>query len=483
MTTLRNIESFGEIAAEDDPVLDYFLTTDAAEDIESGKTLLVLGRKGSGKTALVRHFTETKPDTHGQPLSLRSYPWTTHSELVDKGSSETEAYVASWRLLIAIRLASMVSELGASTYTDTLDGLRKFLMENFGTIKPETKSILSRPKLKVVGLTLGPQIGGISLGSITFGDPTREKVLGLELDSLANSILNDVSTAVAELKIENLYLHFDELDQGLDVLDDVKKRMLIGLILAARDIKRSTDLRANISPIVYLRTDIWEQVSFSDKNKITRGSTVRLAWNEATLTALIESRLTSKLGAPVKWSEIEDGGKMRGSQGKLQHMLSRTLLRPRDVIQFLNEALKVARTRADNPLVFINSDFNTCREEYSEYLKDELSDEIDPHWAEWTDGLRACAKTQTITFQKDEFLKNYLQIKSPTNPLDGDAALEQLYRFSIVGYLRPSRGGGSSWSFRYLDESAGWDPTASRLKVHLGLKEHAQLKEERIGKD
>lgn len=483
MITLRKITSFGEIAAEDDPILEYFLTTDAVQDIETGKILLVLGRKGSGKTALVRHFTETKPETHGQPLSLRSYPWRAHADLVDKGASATEAYVASWRLLIAIRLASMVTDLGSNHYTDTLQGLRKFLMANFQTLKPETKSILSRPRLSVVGLTIEPQVAGISLGSITFGDHMREKVLGLELDSLANSVLNDVSTAIDELGIKNLYLHFDELDQGLDVLDDIKKRMLIGLILAARDIKRSTEVRANISPIVYLRTDIWEQVSFSDKNKISRGSNVRLSWDEAKLKDLIESRLRSKLGPGVSWSDIEDGGKMRGSQAKLQHMLSRTLLRPRDVIQFLNEALKVAKLRNDDPLVFVNDDFNACREEYSEYLKDELSDEIGPHWSDWADGLRACSKTQTITFQKEEFLKNYLKIRSTTNQHEGDAALEQLYRFSIVGYLRPSSGGGSSWSFRYSDESAGWDATASRLKVHVGLKEHAQLKEERISKD
>lgn len=463
--------------------LEYFLTTDAVRDIESGKILLVLGRKGSGKTALVKHFTATQPTTHGQPLSLRSYPWTTHAALVDKGASETEAYVASWRLLIAIRLASMVVELGSSKYTDTLEGLRKFLFENFGTIRPETRSILSRPKLKVVGLSVGPQIGGFSVGSITFGDPAREKVLGLELDSLANSILVDVSNAVAELNIQNLYLHFDELDQGLDLLDDTKKRMLIGLILAARDIKRSTALRANISPIVYLRTDIWEQVSFSDKNKITRGAAIRLAWNETTLKELIEARLVAMLGVSISWSDIEDGAKMRGSQGKLQHMLSRTLLRPRDVIQFLNEALKVALARPDDHVVFINEDFNQCRQEYSEYLKDELADEIDPHWAEWTDGLRACSKTETITFQKEDFLRNYKKIRSKTNPLDGEAALEQLYRFSIVGYLRPSAGGGSSWSFRYSDENAGWDAAASRLKVHIGLKEHAQLKEDRVGRD
>lgn len=483
MYSLREMPTFGEIAAEDDPVLEYFLTTDAVKDIESGKILLVLGRKGSGKTALVRHFTETKPDTHGSPLSLRNYPWNSHAELVDKGASETEAYVASWRLLIAIRLASMVAQLGDNKYTDTLEGLRKFLMENFGTLKPETKSILSRSKLKVVGLTFGPQIAGISLGSITFGDPSRDKALGLELDSLANSLLADVSTGIAELGIKNLYLHFDELDQGLDVLDEVKKRMLIGLILAAREIKRSIEARANISPIVYLRTDIWDQVSFSDKNKITRASTVRLTWDEAALKSLVDSPLQYELGPNVHWEDIEDGGKMRGSQAKFHHMLSRTLMRPRDVIQFLNEALEVAKLRSKEPLLFINEDFNSCREKYSEYLKDELDDEIKPHWDEWADGLRACSRTQTITFQKEDFLKNYKALKSKTNPYDGEAALEQLYRFSVVGYLRPSGGGGSSWSFRYSDENAGWDGTASRLKVHIGLKEHAQLKEERAGKD
>ena len=80
MKDLRAIASFGDIAAEDDAVLDYFLTTDAVEEIQSGRILLVLGRKGSGKTALVRHFTGQNRRDHGSPLSLRSYPWSAHAE-------------------------------------------------------------------------------------------------------------------------------------------------------------------------------------------------------------------------------------------------------------------------------------------------------------------------------------------------------------------------------------------------------------------
>jgi MoxR-like ATPase len=91
MANLRDIDSFGDIAAEDDAVLEYFLTTDAVAEIESGEKLLVLGRKGSGKTALVKHFTERNAAEHGAPLSLRSYPWNTHSKLVDSGASDAEA--------------------------------------------------------------------------------------------------------------------------------------------------------------------------------------------------------------------------------------------------------------------------------------------------------------------------------------------------------------------------------------------------------
>ena len=58
VTSLRELQSFGDVAAEDDAVLDYFLATDSVAQIEGKKAFLVLGRKGSGKTAIVRHFTE-----------------------------------------------------------------------------------------------------------------------------------------------------------------------------------------------------------------------------------------------------------------------------------------------------------------------------------------------------------------------------------------------------------------------------------------
>jgi len=80
--TLAQIDSFGAVGAEDDEtLLDYFLSTPAVNQIESGKKMLVLGRKGSGKTALVRYFgNKTSDDDIHISLRLGQYPWNVHAQ-------------------------------------------------------------------------------------------------------------------------------------------------------------------------------------------------------------------------------------------------------------------------------------------------------------------------------------------------------------------------------------------------------------------
>lgn len=75
---LTEIDTFGDVAAEQDPVLQYFLRTDAVTRIESKTSSVVLGRKGSGKTALAKYFSNVGGKVVHVPLTLREYPWTLH---------------------------------------------------------------------------------------------------------------------------------------------------------------------------------------------------------------------------------------------------------------------------------------------------------------------------------------------------------------------------------------------------------------------
>jgi hypothetical protein len=74
--SLSKFETFGDVAAEDDAVLDYFLSTNAVQRIEKGDAFLVLGRKGTGKTALVRYLTEGRPNPLSKALTFEDIPGT-----------------------------------------------------------------------------------------------------------------------------------------------------------------------------------------------------------------------------------------------------------------------------------------------------------------------------------------------------------------------------------------------------------------------
>ena len=480
--SLRTLESFGDVAAEDDAVLEYFLTTDAVERITTNKTLLVLGRKGAGKTAIVRHFTEGCEDKFSKALNLRGYPWNIHAQRVDRGASDIETYVSSWRYLIALEFASLILRDTENPQYEKVIDLTAFFNDNYGGIDPSLSDILRPRRLRISKLNLQSAILGNQLGGVELDRGAGDLQLGSELNALSGSILETAYEVAANEGLGPYILHFDELDQGLSAKDISRSKMLIGLILAARDIRRETEQRGSLlRPVIYLRSDLWDDLEFSDKNKISQTVALNLEWSSDALFALVAERIKARIEPNAVWDEIVDPDFMRGSQTKWNHILARTFLRPRDVIRFLNAALTEAKRREDEPLILTNPDIVNSREPYSAYLKEELDDEILPHWARWEQALQACSAISTITFERDDFIREYANRRTQDNDVEPDEALELLYRFSVIGYARRSGYGGSSWAFQYTDPQAGWDNGATRFKVHLGLKEYAKLREERQG--
>lgn len=478
MGLLRDIETFGGVAAEDDSaVLSYFLKTSAVDRIEAGQAYAVIGRKGSGKTALTKYFSTPRKDYVSTSPTLRDYPWNLHAERRNTGASDIESYVSSWRYLIAVKANSVVLEQkGMRTMTDAQRAAREFLNDNYGGYVPSLADILRPKKLKVTKQTFSPRIMGNSFGSI---DLEAEKGgLSSQVDELTAALLRNATVLASQASVSKICIHFDELDQGLGQLDDRRREMLIGLILAIRSIRSSKEGEV-IYPVFYIRSDLWDELKFSDKNKISQSSAVFLEWDNSELLKVVEERIRFKLGDARQWSDLDDGQSMRGSQSKWNHIVSRSFLRPRDVIQFLNFALDVAKKANPEADRFTNDNISDAREPYSKYLKQELDDEIAPHWPSWTEALQACSEIATMTLSKDDFKEAYDRRKSTKNDVLAEEALEILYGFSVLGYRKGLGKGGSGWVFQYTDPDVGWDNATTRLKVHAGLKEIAKLREER----
>ncbi|WEJ06405.1 hypothetical protein N2A98_03665 [Pseudomonas sp. FJ2-5-13] len=479
---VRSISTFGAVAAEDEPVLNYFVETSAVSEIGEGEKFLVLGRKGSGKTALVRYFNEKKQNgLVSIALNLRGYPWALHAKRSDSDVDESERYEASWRYLIVVEFAQLVAKrlTGLSKWTDEAKNLIEFFSQNYGGIDVGLGDFLRPEKLRLTKASFEPQLLGVKLGGITLERKSEQGGLARELNLLSDLILKNALYLCGREGIEKILIHFDELDQGMLRFDSPRQQMLTGLILATRSVNREAAKNSvKLKSVIYLRTDLWNQINFSDKNKITTTSVLDISWDEASLLKVVNSRVNSITGK--NWDAIHDATTMRGRQQKFSYIVARTFLRPRDVISYLNILLSKAKERINTKggaTVFTNKDIVDSKREYSTYLRLELHDEISPHWREWEDALKAISKMGLLSFARISFEQRYPQAVTAGNVYTSEQALETLYEYSVLGAYRASGYGGKKWVYRYSEPGEAWDSSGNLFKVHLGLKEHLALKE------
>jgi hypothetical protein len=240
--------------------------------------------------------------------------------------------------------------------------------------------------------------------------------------------------------------------------------------------------------VVFLRDDIYRLLQFEDKNKITDTGVAVAEWDagdsELTLRGLMERRFGQVFNGhgTLPWETVFDENKeMPSRQTKYAHICSRTFLRPRDMIKFCNEVLAAHRRVNPEEPRFVNSDLIEARPDYSDYLLGELDDEIAKHVPEYRRYLEVVQSIGREIFDRDKFHEAWHK-RPHLQDIDPDLALQQLFDFSIVGYLRTGGWkGGQKWTWRYLDprpHRAILPADATTLRIHSGFKEALDLTKE-----
>jgi hypothetical protein len=486
MKRLKDITTFGGIDADADDLLDQvFQDHKAYKEAIEHKKFLIVGRKGSGKTALFRRITTPNAATYlAHGMTFADYPWGLHKAMGSEGVPEEQRYQASWTYLILISLAHMLlnkdqSQPWDNRSQDHLSKIEKFFTDSFGSRNPDLTSLFA----KGVKYRFKAHIPLWSGGSIGI-DP----VAANELPRFFNSVNRAMLLAISESLNPNIDYHicFDELDRNFDPDDKEYSLLIIGLIMAARDINRHMrSLKKKMSAVVFLRTDIYQTLRFEDKNKVTEGHVSAIEWDSPgsvwTLRRMMESRFGAAMGAPspVAWNRVfDESSEMTGRQSKYQHMVDRTFLRPRDMIKFCNAVLETyAKTGSDTDM-FSNSDITSSRTDYSDYLLRELQDEVHKHHPDFDAYLEVVKGMPAAKFTRSEFSAYFNTRKAilPDGILENDA-LRSLFDFSVVGYRRSGGvGGGSEYVWKYLDGRSQFDESADQFSLHAGLTEAMSLK-------
>jgi hypothetical protein len=497
MKTINEISAFGATDADNDQILfQAFEDHEAHEAVRARERFLIVGRKGSGKTAIFKRLVGIRqPDYFCFGHTFSDYPWHHHDLQARIGIPDADKYTHSWKYLILLTLAKVILNQDQSLpYDDTsmeaMARIERFVTDTYGSRDPDvtqvftpTKQLRLRPHFEFDARLLK---AGISPESVPMTElPT---------------IVQDVNRNLTERCLDCLrpdheyFICFDQLDLGFDPQRPEYNSRLIGLLLASKDLNLvARDRRRRFFVAVFLRTDIYESLHFEDKNKLTENFLSAIEWDThrttKTLQQLMGKRFTTLLqsepGERVAWDDVfDEANQMPGRQSKYQHMLDRTFLRPRDIIRFCNSVLKqyklrLADSKNDGPSKFANIDISRARPEYSDYLLAELDDEIFKHLPDYKLSLEILKEIGVWQFSQDEFEQACASPKFEGRlPGHPSKILESLFAFSLVGfYSAGGRGyGGSEWVFRHKDPNQAFDTTATRFRIHPGYIEVLGLK-------
>lgn len=396
-TKLKDISAFGAVDADADALLDQcFENHEAYNAALAREKFLLIGRKGSGKTAIFKKINKLHQyDTFSYGHTFTDYPWHHHAKQISTGTPTELCFEQSCVYLVLITLAKIVLNHDQSQPSDDraaaiLSDIESFVLDTYGSRDPDitqvfqpTRKLRINPSLSIANDLLKL---GINASEVPFDDFPR---IAAEVNN------NMLEKTVHRLNFNNkYYICFDELDRGCSRRDTDYQNRLIDLLLAAKRINRTLDQHKRLNVIIFLRDDIYEILRFEDKNKITENSPALIQWDTPGTTHSLKNLMSKRFANLLDLSEenawdmvFNEEQQMSGHQSKYQHILDRTMLRPRDMIKFCNESLDAYRSDPNRNGKIESIHLNKARDSYSDYLLAEIDGEIHKHISEWTNVL------------------------------------------------------------------------------------------------
>ncbi|WP_295677127.1 hypothetical protein [uncultured Mucilaginibacter sp.] len=462
-------------AKGDEKLNTYFIEIPEYEGIKRGDYRYIIGRKGTGKTAIIEQLTNEIDGKYNQfhkYLSLKNFPIQTLRNLKDKTKGDKSQFVPIWTFLLLTELCKLIIQDENATPTQNVIELELFIKSNFPSDLGfnETLKILAGSENKVSVLSSWLGIEGKSSESLEVLTPVHFQKVTEILGNLIRNIKSDCS----------FFLFFDELDEGYSVNDKSLNLLLLALFRAIEntyiELKEYIDFR----PVLALRSDIFENLEDNDLNKLD-DYLINLKWTTESqspysLLDLVNARINASLRVenPQKaWECIsvnKDPSLPRKIATVWDFIYNRTFERPRDVVKYMKICSKFKYSGKINFQAV-----KTAERDYSEWFFKEFRDEIQSHLSIWQPACQSIIKLGKGVFSldeiklemdKDSLIANFLKNSNKTH----EDVLEKLFEFGVIGNLSVSK----KWFFKYKDNNLPFNPDQKML-VHFGFSKKFRI--------
>lgn len=342
----------GDLAAENEikGLRSYFVATAQYNEAKRGHARLVVGRKGTGKTAIFYGIRNAYKPSHSHlvlDLKPEGHQFTKLREsILNELTPGLQEHVltAFWNYVLLMEIAhKIVHEDRTFSYRDA--NLRQAFVDvetAYGTDVVTEQADFSERLLKLVDDVVARKAGIANI--LTTSDVTSliySKDIRLLSDALGHYLA----------KKEGVWLLFDNLDKGWPVFGAKVEDILIlrSLLEATRKLQRQLENRdVEFHAVVFIRSEIFERLmrETPDRGKDTA---VLLDWNDPEVFREIVRRRIA-LNTEMEGMSFQElwpvffETHIRGEES-FSYILSRTLMRPREVLRFLRECIDVAINR------------------------------------------------------------------------------------------------------------------------------------------
>lgn len=464
-------------AKNDNGLVDYFVKCPHFDKILEGKKRYLIGRKGTGKSAILQYIRMTTDyKNFSRDISLRDLPINDFRSLGDRAHRDKSKYVAAWKFILLTELIRMMAE-DQSIDDRAAAPLKQFLETNFkaGYSIADTIRVLKSKENKV-HLSYYAELGAER-------KTQTEQSFPLHFNEASKHLAEMVKNARSE---STFYLLIDELDEGYKSNDKSLNVLILALLRATEEIYGECKaVGLKVVPLVALRSDIFDRLEDNDLNKLD-DFVYRFNWTTNTddpwsLQAIVENRIRATLTKRYRnvetanidcWKLVSDEETVK-PKGLWQYLCILTFTRPRDIVKMMKCCNEVKTDLARLDLATVQK----AEIAYSDWFYREFRDEAQsflPCWnsvlnclSEIADGKEKIARLHD-TFLKKEDIRKWLESEKK----DVSDITKILFDYSVIGCINTE----GRWIFKYKDSYFEFMPTYLYYCIHYGFCKKLRIK-------
>jgi len=454
--------NWGDDSAEHDAsLMNYFVRSTAFTRLTNKSKGVVVGRKGSGKSALRKaleqHFSDHQ-DTHLISIS----PSFNHIKNVLNanmtGFSEEIFFQHTWLRQIMLDCLCKIGHSAKGHYaTESLEFARKVSVELNKTSKDFVENItdiLSSVKAKAG-----------SLGD--FGLDLEKELRNIaEVDSLSFHL-----KALAQGGAKFVIL-IDDLDLGWNN-SDVSNNLLLGLLAATASLKALSP--ENIYSCVFLREDVYSILIRKTQHSDKYRNIEPIRWDKKTLVDLLNARINHNRHLQLLDRKLDPFfdvfPETVGTSYTANWLIERTLERPRELIQLARYYTEQISGQADAEIL------KGSEQVYSNWKLDDLCTEYSNQYP----GLIVIFQYWKTKFFRGKYHLKRTDIEEKileiicnvalnekwfneiTNELDVQLLLKIFYEVGFIGDFVQGGAGGSKTFYSFKDVH---EPIFEEVQIH-----------------